>query len=381
MRRRSLESSVWVQLIVVGAACGDKSPGGGTETSSGAASSTGVVPIASTGDVPTTSGAESSTSAASGLPASSSTTGTDSNTIIFDVGTMVDLPVDNTTGELIDWDCDELVQPFVSERELFAPRGYHDVFFNDDGHILGWDGASLIASTYDDMSFVFLPGVNDIQGIDVLENGDALWESSTGVHRVTPDQDRTVLNGAVAGGYGLTIGPDQKAYVMSGGIWRVDPESGEAAIWHATPGLQPRSLVFNLDSTGVYFSTLFGGNNSVYFLPVDDDLNPSGDPMVYATGVGGGYHDGLGIDACGNLYVPDFTTRGLYRVDTAGVVTTLYNSETSGPNHYGHGLKWGSGIGGWDDHAIYLPQPYDGYTVNEIILGVPSGSRVRTWNP
>ena len=38
-----------------------------------------------------------------------------------------------------------------------------------------------------------------------------------------------------------------------------------------------------------------------------------------------------------------------------------------------------SGVGGWNHKAIYMPQPYDGNTVLEVVLGVPSGSYVRTW--
>jgi hypothetical protein len=103
--------------------------------------------------------------------------------------------------------------------------------------------------------------------------------------------------------------------------------------------------------------------------------------VIHASNVGSGYHDGLGIDACGNLYVPDYSTRGLYRVDPKGVVTMLFDQVTDGPSHYGHGLEWGSGIDGWNDKAIYLPQPYDGSTVLEVVLGAPSGSVVRTWTP
>jgi hypothetical protein len=117
----------------------------------------------------------------------------------------------------------------------------------------------------------------------------------------------------------------------------------------------------------------------VYFVEVDDELNPTGDAVIFASNVGQGYHDGLGIDACGNLYVPDFNTRGLYRVDPEGVVTMLFDLQTSGSQHYGHGLEWGSGVGGWNHKAIYMPQPYEGNTVLEVVLGVPSGSYVRTW--
>ena len=31
---------------------------------------------------------------------------------------------------------------------------------------------------------------------------------------------------------------------------------------------------------------------------------------------------------------------------------------------------FGSGIGGWRDDAIYVPQPYNGKSVSEIGLGV-----------
>lgn len=373
-------SSIGFFVVALAAACntGGGATGDGTTA---AASSTGEALTSSTGGVGTTTVADTSTTAPATSGSSSSGAG-DTHTIIYDVGTMVDAPpVDNTTGILVDWDCDALVQPFVSERELLAPRGYHDVVFDGSGNIIGWDGNALIASSYDDVTSVFLPGVSDVQGMDVLDNGDILWVGYEGVRRVTPDQVSSLVTGSVNGAYGITVGPDQMAYAStSGAIYRIDPESGEANVWLSTPGLTPRAMVFNLDSTGVYFSTLYGGNASVYSVAVDDELVPSGDPVVYANGVGEGYHDGLAIDACGNLYVPDYSSRGLYRVDTASVVTMLYNQATSGPSHYGHGLEFGSGIDGWDTHAIYLPQPYDNNTVNEVVLGVPSGALVRTWN-
>lgn len=384
---RSWVVVVCASIVTSSGACGSDPAAVAVESSGAPAESSSGTPIdpttSSSGNVPD----ESSTGVpvATTGPATTTEEGEVTHTPIFDVGEQGDLPPDDsTTGEPIDWDCDALPIPFESETELVGPRGYHDVFFDDDGHIIGYDSSTLVASTYDGEVSVFLPSVNGAQGMDVLENFDLLYVNDSGeLRQVTTDLEVTVVSTAVSGAYGITVGPDQMAYVSTGsGIIRVDPESGEAITWLATGDDHPRAMVFNLDSTGVYFSTLFGGASTVFYQAVDDDLEPLEDePYVsYADYVGQGYHDGLGIDACGNLYVPDYNTRGLYKVDTDGVVSTLFNEDNAAPSHYGHGLEWGSGIDGWNDKAIYLPQPYDGNTVLEIVLGVPSGSRVRTWN-
>ncbi len=374
-------------VVLAGAGCSSTvSPAGDSSTGDPSTSSSTTVNPTTTTPSETTMVAESSSSstASTGTTEPATSSSEETHTIIFDVGGAIDFPPieTTTTGPIIDWDCDDLPVPFESQTELIAPRGYHDVYFDQDGHIIGWDGNSLIASTYDDMTSVFLPGVNSAQGMDVLDMGDLLYVNDFGeLRRVTTDMVQTTVSTSVNGAYGITVGPDQMAYVSTGSaIVRVDPESGESVSWLNTASIHSRAMVFNLDSTGVYISTLFGGSDSVYFQGVDDDLEPDGDLVQYASGVGEGYHDGLAIDACGNLYVPDFNTRGLYRVDTEGVVTMLYNQATDGASHYGHGLEFGSGIDGWNTHAIYLPQPYDGHTVLEVVLGVRSGSYVRTWD-
>ncbi len=94
---------------------------------------------------------------------------------------------------------------------------------------------------------------------------------------------------------------------------------------------------------------------------------------MFATdvGVSGSYHDGLGVDVCGNVYVNDFWSLSFFRVSPLGVVKLLKTWASPDPG-YGHGQEWGSGLGEWRDDAIYVPQPYDGNTVAELVVGIPS---------
>jgi hypothetical protein len=120
------------------------------------------------------------------------------------------------------------------------------------------------------------------------------------------------------------------------------------------------------------------GVGEVYYFDLDADLNPVGDVQVFARTGSSGWHDGLGVDVCGNVYVADYVTSSLYRVsEDGGTVTSMVDVVDFG---YGHGLTWGSGIGGWRADALYLPQPYNGYTVREVVIGVANGDSVRTWN-
>ena len=117
----------------------------------------------------------------------------------------------------------------------------------------------------------------------------------------------------------------------------------------------------------MYLTTL--DNSDIYVVAIDDAMNLVGEPRWFATIPGSSYQDGLGVDICGNLYVPVYDDSVLYRVTPDGKVSAFYQFTFS---QYGHGLQWGSGVGGFDDAALYLPQPYDDNTVVELKIGVPS---------
>jgi len=153
-------------------------------------------------------------------------------------------------------------------------------------------------------------------------------------------------------------------------VYRVDPDDDEREILLDLGGASSwstRAVNFSPALDRMYIASL--GEGQVFAVDLDGDMDPEGDPYVFASGVGDSWQDAVGVDACGNLYVPEYFSNTLYRISPGGDVQPYIYWEEG---KYGHGLEWGSGIGGWKADAIYLPQPYDGDTVVEVVIGVPS---------
>lgn len=276
------------------------------------------------------------------------------------------------------WDCDKVPDGAISDTNILGARGYHGLSFDDEGNILGWDGRQFIMkSPYDGAAVPWVPGFNTAEGMDRLPDGD--WVISDTLNqrlvRVTPEGGAETLT-SISGVYGVTVGPDGMIYACNGGIVRVDPETGDQTEIIPSPGVWTARVVdFSLDSSRMYIATL--GYGDVYYLELDENLDPLDRPERYASGVGSGWHDGIGVDACGYVYVAEYYSAGLYRIAPDGTVTSVVTPGTT--RYYGHGLQWGSGIGGWRQDALYQPQPYNGNTVREVVIGFPSGDLVRIW--
>lgn len=278
----------------------------------------------------------------------------------------------------IQYDCTDIPAFNLGDSTIRNARGYHGLGMMDDGTLLGWDGRSaLVKSQYRAGFEAFVPGQYQIEQIDRMSDGDFVIANAGNrrLVRVTAAGATTPISGDVGGVYGVTVGPDEKLWSADQGVRRTDPVTGETeTIVRSNWGNTAHSLNFNLDSTRLYIGTI--GNGTVYELELDADLNPVGNPRPFATGIGG-WHDGIEVDVCGNLYVADYSTSGLYRVDLNGDHTLIV---TPTFNLYGHGTTWGNGVGGWRTDAIYQPQPYNGNTVREVIVGITSADAVRTWN-
>ena len=293
-----------------------------------------------------------------------------------DSGSAGDSDSDTDSGPLA-YDCSALPDFNQGDTTLSGARAYHGLTWDTEGHLVGYDGSnSLVKSSYDGTNSLYVPGVHSVEQLDRLPGGDiVLYESSTGsLERYTAEGGSTVIASGIPAAYGVTVGPDGKVWVANGGVTRFDPDTGEREVVLSPPmDWTAHSLAFNLDSTVLYIGTVSGPLRS---LALDEDLNAAAEPEIVAD-VGSGWHDGIAVDACGNLYVASYFSLSLFRVGTDGTVTEMVHGGAAPV--YGHGAVWGSGEGGWRDDAIYQPQPYGGATVREVVIGLPSGSTVRTW--
>ncbi len=172
-------------------------------------------------------------------------------------------------------------------------------------------------------------------------------------------------------------------------VHRLDPESGDiellvpsgaALAGGGTVDMSYKVIDFSPDFSRLYIGTLDESKKSgtLFVQNFDADMNLDGDLEVFATGVGTVMHDAIGVDACGNVYALENWTETLYRVSPSGEVTAMKKFDTSA-HGFGHGIAWGSGIGEWKKHSIYLAMPYSlESVVLEVGIGVPSRDETRT---
>ena len=331
----------------------------------------GLAQIAACGTGPRDSSSDADSDGDSDTDSDTDTdTGTDSDT---DTDTDSDTETETETQTESDtdtdtFDCDALPSAPLFVEELSGPMGYHDLAFDNEGFVAGYDGWNLVKATVSSAAYVFVTGLSYVQGMDTLPGGDIVAAtSSNGLVRIDPTGTVTNLAPSLINLYGVVVGPDGMVYCGdNSSLYRVDPSDGTYSTFIS--GIGARGADFSPDGSRMYI-TSFSGMGQVYVADLDDEMNVIGSPMVFATITSGGsYLDGIAVDACGNVYVPNFNTSALYRISPEGAVSTYYDwPDTS---HYGHGIKWGGGIGGWDDMSVFLPQPYDEYTVVRLEVGV-----------
>ena len=165
--------------------------------------------------------------------------------------------------------------------------------------------------------------------------------------------------------YSVRIGPQGRIWsagslgVESRGVVRSDPETGErTTIAMLPPGGVARTLGFSRTFDALYIGTAGGyPTGHVFRQALDADLDPVGEPELFADGIGLGWLDAIAVDACDHLYVPDSHSYGLYRISPDGDVD-LYVDWSDDETRYGHDARWGSAVGGWRTDALYLPMPY-----------------------
>jgi hypothetical protein len=275
-------------------------------------------------------------------------------------------------------DCGEVPDRPTSIEQLEQPTAYHSIVFDDENNLVGTDEFQLFKSPDPDNVELWIPNIRELEQMDILPDGDIValstWEGS--LIRLKPDGTRTTIKGNLQG-YGLIVGPDNMVYVadswMTNSILRIDPDTGFTETYiSGFPGdITAKVITFNRDYSRMYIGTV-SDIGAVLFVDLGKNLEPISEIKLFTDGTGA-WHDGIGMDACGNLYVNDVSASQLLQISQDGTVTVFYwwpNSD------YGHGHTWGTGIGPWDDHTLYLPQPYVGYRVLAMEIGVPNAH----WN-
>lgn len=292
-------------------------------------------------------------------------------------------------------DCVTVPDKPSETKPVSGARAYHGIVFDGSGNLIGAHAGTIYKTTSDGTSMVLAAGFGDVQGMDLLPNGDLIAITSdndggASLTRITPKGAQEKLLGVSYEAYGVRAVPSGWIYYAESDRLAIfNPQTKQ--IRNFDMPVTARVLDYSPDRKHMYVGTLtsdggvppwgFGGQPAeepsessgvVYVFDLDNSYLPKGEPRVFAKDVGGGFHDGLGVDACGNLFVADFTTSALYRVTSDGKVSLFqqWTSET-----YGHSLAWGSGVGGWDRQSLYQPQPYNEDRVVKVAVGVPARPR------
>ncbi len=273
------------------------------------------------------------------------------------------------------YDCAAAPTAPLSDRVMTGPKGYHGLAIDSAGLMFGIDASGMLTrSSYDGDASPFLANV-EAEQIAFADSGDLVLASFGGLLGITQEAERYTIDQTL-GGYGLRIGPDGHAYASSGnGVYRVDLESFESELL-VSAGSDDTARGFDwspaLDRlyVGVFGSDVRMG---VMVVGLDGDLRATGPLEPFANVSNVPTNDGIAVDACGNLYVADAFEKQVTRVTPDGVVS-LYLDWSGDPQQHGHGMVFGSGVGGFRDDALYLPMPFANHAVREVVVGVPSRS-------
>ncbi len=268
----------------------------------------------------------------------------------------------------------------VEVNQLEDPQGYHDVTFDDRGWMVGSNGFALVAVSAAGQTQMVASEMGDTQGLAALPDGTVVAATGVGIVTIAPSGARDTLAPDLPGVYGVTVGPDGMVYAADHAkIHRIDPATKVVTVFLDPADFgqtwQPRTIAFDPDHSLVVMGS-FG--DSVYVAAIDENIELVGAPRKLGRVVPDGmWLDALVVDSCGNAYIPNYGTSSLYRISPDGR-SRLYHTwgwDDNGNSQYGHGGDWGVAVGGWRTDAIYMPQPYNGYKVIEMVVGVPGAGR------
>lgn len=274
------------------------------------------------------------------------------------------------------YDCSAIPAGPFQLKKLTGPMASEDLAFDAAGNIVGSNDKAIFKSPYGGSPQVFVPSINFRAGLRYLPDGHLVVcnDKKGELTRIDPNGVQYKILGGLAYPNGVTVDMNGLVYFSEhdgNKVWRVHPYTSEKLLL-TNQIKNPNGLIFSPDYKTLYIDG-FSGVGTIYKIEFDDNGNP-GPLQNFATKVGTGWLDGLGVDVCGNVYVCDYGQTVVYRISPDGQskVKVIDGSKISGT--YLPNMQWGSGLGGWDPMKLYLP---DGWKkgVFEVDLQVPAPPR------
>ena len=271
-------------------------------------------------------------------------------------------------------DCDDIPSGPFELVKLKGPMASEDLAFDKVGNVVGSNDKTIFKSPYGGPPQVFVAQMNYRAGMRYLPNGHLIVCDNNKGQLVRVDETGTkhVLLTGLAYPNGITVDMGGWVYFTehdANQVWRVHPFTGEKTLL-TNKIKNPNGITFSPDYKHLYIDG-FSGVGTIYAMSISEDGVP-GKLISWATNVGTGWLDGMGVDACGNVYVADYGQTVIFRVSPDGQTKTKIAQGGNGA--YLPNMQWGSGVGGWDPYSLYLP---DGWVkgVFEMKVGVPSKER------
>jgi sugar lactone lactonase YvrE len=326
-------------------------------------------------------------------------------------------------------DCSKVAKAPAEVQALTGFATSEDFVFDLKGNYVGVDeNENLVRITKDKKKELWAPSIGDVAGMGLLPDGSIVFcnVDEGSLQRVYANGSVTTVLGALLYPNGLDIGPDGFVYVAENGagrVRRVNVETGEFTV--VAMGLQgPNGVAFSADpnlfyvgsfeGSGVYRVTMPSpgqlGQASVFARPNGSQLKEptlacpemqegaacevpgqfeggtcrrlanvidcAKDTTIRAcdgfdctSAEHGGGIDGLGVDACGNVYASEYEYGNIWRVSPSGTLEQL----ASLPAMWIPNLKWGRGLGGFETNVLFVADRDEG-RLFAVSVGVPAAS-------
>jgi streptogramin lyase len=271
-------------------------------------------------------------------------------------------------------DCANIPQGPFSYTVKLGQKAGEDMDFDDAGNVVGAESGNLFKSTFNGQSQIWVPGIGSTAGIRFTSEGILVYADvgSNALFRIDPPATKAFVVGGLA--YPNGMDADDKgnmtvAEQSASQVRRVNPLTGDFQI--LAQGLNnPNGVSYSPDYKTIYVGSFGGG--IIYRISLDAQDNPVSQDIL-AQNFSGGAFDGMGVDACGNVYVCEYIAAKVWRIPPNGqnphVIVDL-SAETGWiPN-----MQWGSGVGGWDPLVLYVRDISSG-RMFEVPVGVPSKPR------